>query len=132
MIALDRHLLKGDALVRSGSHRGWRPVLYAGGMSGRDVGIVGMGAVGQAIARRLRGFDTVLRYTDPTPLPPAEETRLGARRVALDTLLGDSSVVMLAAPLGNDTRHLIDGQALDRMRAGALLVKLALCPEAVS
>jgi phosphonate dehydrogenase len=124
LIALDRHLLAGHSYVRSGRHRGWRPELYGGGLSGRHVGIVGMGAVGRAVAHRLRGFDAKLLYTDPTPLSDADETELGAQSVPLETLLTRSTAVILTAPLTSDTHHLIDSEALRRLSAGALLVNV--------
>lgn len=124
LIALDRHLLAGDRFVRSGQHRGWRPELYGGGMAGRQVGIVGMGAVGRAVAHRLRAFDAQLVYTDPNPLPAADEIELGARSVPLETLLGLSTAVVLAAPLTDQSRHLIGPAALRRLPQGALLVNV--------
>lgn len=124
LLALDRHLLAGDSHVRSGRHRGWRPELYGGGLAGRRVGIVGMGAVGRALAHRLRAFGAKMVYTDPTPLPAGDELQSAARSVSLDTLLDSSTAVVLAAPLTARTRHLIGAAALRRMPAGALLVNV--------
>lgn len=124
LIALDRHLLAGDGHVRSGRHQGWRPELYGGGLSGRHVGIVGMGAVGRAVAQRLRGFGAKLLYADPTPLPVADETALGAQSVALETLLTSSTAVVLTAPLTSHTRRLVGPEALRQLPAGALLVNV--------
>jgi phosphonate dehydrogenase len=124
LLALDRHLLAGDCYVRSGEHRGWRPALYGGGLAGRRVGIIGMGAVGRAVARRLRAFDAELLYTDPTSLPAAAEAELGARSAPLETLLARSGAVVLTAPLTAETRHLIGPAALRRLPEGALLVNV--------
>lgn len=124
LIALDRHLLAGDRVVRSGHHRGWRPDLYGGGLAGRQVGIVGMGAVGRAVAKRLRAFDAQLLYTDPQPLPVADEKNLGARAVPLETLLADSTAMVVTAPLTEHTRHLIGPDALRRLPQGTLLVNV--------
>jgi phosphonate dehydrogenase len=60
LIGLTRKILQGDRLVRSGSFDGWRPVLYGAGLTGRTLGIIGMGAVGQAIAARLQGYELKL------------------------------------------------------------------------
>ena len=60
MIAIGRNILSGDRLVRKGDYEGWRPVLYGRGIDGSTVGIVGAGAIGKAIARRLAGFQTTL------------------------------------------------------------------------
>ncbi|MGF2944431.1 phosphonate dehydrogenase [Mycobacterium sp. Lab-001] len=124
LLALDRHIPAGDRHVRSGRHQGWRPELYGGGLTGRRVGIVGMGAVGRAVARRLHAFDAELLYSDPAPLPAADEAELGARAVPLKTLLEASTAVVLTAPLTAATRHLIGEVALQRLPAGALLVNV--------
>lgn len=124
LIALDRHIPAGDRHVRSGRHQGWRPELYGGGLAGRRVGIVGMGAVGRAVARRLRAFGAELLYTDPAPLPAADAAELGARPAPLETLLESSTAVVLTAPLSAQTRHLIGPAALQRLPAGALLVNV--------
>jgi phosphonate dehydrogenase len=84
LIGLTRRILQGDQLVRSGSFDGWRPVLYGAGLTGRTLGIIGMGAVGQAIAARLQGYELKLLYADPRPLPIDVEARLNLRHVALD------------------------------------------------
>jgi phosphonate dehydrogenase len=124
LIALDRHLLAGDSYVRSGRHRGWRPELYGGGIAGRRIGIIGMGALGRAVAHRLRAFDAKVLYTDPNSLSAAAEQELGARSAPLDTLLGCSTAVVLTAPLTAQTRHLIGPDALRRLPDGALLVNV--------
>jgi phosphonate dehydrogenase len=124
LLALDRQLLAGDSYVRSGRHRGWRPELYGGGLAGRPVGIVGMGAVGCAVAHRLHAFGADILYTDPEPLPTADELRLKARSVPLESLLTQSTAVILTAPLTVDTRHLIGPDTLRRLPDGALLVNV--------
>jgi len=124
LIALDRHIPAGDRHVRSGRHQGWRPELYGGGLAGRRVGIIGMGAVGRAVARRLRAFDAEVLYTDPAPLPAGDAAELGARSVPLETLLARSTAVVLTAPLTAETRHLIGPVALQRLPEGSLLVNV--------
>jgi phosphonate dehydrogenase len=122
-LALRRRVVEGDAWVRAGRHAGWRPRLYGSGLAGATVGIVGMGRIGRAVATRLAGFDVTLVYSDPVESPVA--TRLGARRVALPELLAGSDVVVPLVPLTRDTRHLIDAEALGRMRRGACVVNVA-------
>jgi phosphonate dehydrogenase len=125
MIALGRNILPGDRLVRSGDFGGWRPILYGQGIDGSTVGLIGAGAVGKAIARRLAGFRTTLLYTDNTPLPPGQEDELGLRRVSPGVLLEQSDFVVLCLPLLHDTRHLVNRDFLARMKPGALLVNTA-------
>jgi phosphonate dehydrogenase len=124
-LALRRRLVEGDAWVRSGRHAGWRPRLYGSGLAGTTVGIIGMGRVGRAVATRLLGFDATIVYRDPVPLPEPEARRLGARRVSLPELLAGSDVVVPLVPLTEDTRHLLNAEALGRMRPGACVVNAA-------
>jgi phosphonate dehydrogenase len=125
MIALGRNIPQGDRLVRGGGFGGWRPILYGQGIDGSTVGLIGAGAVGKAVARRLAGFRTTLLYTDNTPLPSDQEDELRLRRVALGELLEQSDFVVLCLPLLHDTRHLVDRDFLARMKSGALLINAA-------
>jgi phosphonate dehydrogenase len=125
MIALGRNILPGDRLVRGGEFAGWRPILYGRGIDGSTVGLLGAGAVGQAVARRLAGFRTTLVYTDNTALRADLEDELRLRRVALGELLEQSDFVVLCLPLMRDTRHLVDRDFLARMKPGALLINSA-------
>ena len=122
LIGLTWKIIQGDQLVRSGSFDGWRPVLYGAGLTGRTLGIIGMGAVGQAIVARLQGYELKLLYADPRPLPPEIEARLGLRRVAVDQLLAESDYVVPMLPISEETLHLIDADAITTMKAGAFLV----------
>lgn len=125
MIGLARKILEGDRYIRSERFLGWRPMLYGTGLAGSTVGIVGMGAVGQAVAARLKGFDADLLYVDADPLPEADERRLGLRRAHFDQLLQASDYVVLALPLSAGSVDLIDARALARMKRGSLLINPA-------
>jgi len=135
-IGLIRKIASGDRLVRSGAFAGWRPILYGATLTGAVVGIVGMGAVGQAIAQRLTGFETTTIYHDVAQLAAAEERRLACRFAPLDDLLARSDLVMLALPLTPTTQHLIDAVRLSAFRPGAFLVNIArgslVCEHAVA
>ena len=124
LIGLTRKMLDGDRLVRTGQFRGWRPKLYGTGLAGRSLGIVGMGALGQAVARRLAGFDMKALYADNLPLADETERAWGLTRVSLDSLLERSHFVLLCVPLVHDTLHLIDESALAKMRPGSFLVNV--------
>lgn len=121
MIGLARHMLAGDVQVRSG-YRGWRPRLYGTGLKGATVGILGMGAIGRAVAERLSGFGCRSVYWDRARLDHAEEVRLKAAWADFDTLLASADYVVCALPLTPETFHRIDADALRRMRKGALLI----------
>ncbi|GCE21285.1 phosphonate dehydrogenase [Dictyobacter kobayashii] len=124
LLGLTRHLHEGDRLVRSGSYHGWRPQLYGTGLTGRAVGILGLGAVGRALARRLAGFDVKLLYFDAVRLDEQQEERLGVRYATLDELLTGSEIIFPLLPLNRETRHLFDAACLARLCRGALLINV--------
>jgi phosphonate dehydrogenase len=124
MIGLSRKLTTVDAKVRNG-HRGWRPLFYSRGLEASVVGILGFGAIGEAVARRLRPFGCELVYYDERAASPATETVLGIRLVSFDDLLGMSDFVVIALPLTDRTYHLINGRSLQRFKQGAYLINTA-------
>jgi phosphonate dehydrogenase len=122
MIALARNLLAGDRRIRAGAFQGWRPWLYGTSLEGAVVGLVGMGAVGRAIAARLAGFGCRLIYSDPRP-PTAElEAGLRLERRSFADLLDQADFLVTTAPLTSETLHMIDAAALAAMKPGAFLV----------
>jgi glyoxylate reductase len=124
LLGAARRLVEGDALARSGRWQGWQPGLLLGAeVAGRTLGIVGMGRIGQAVARRAAGFAMTILYASPRPSPAAAEH--GARRVDLDELAAASDFVSLHCPLDESTRHLIDASFLARMKSSAYLINTA-------
>lgn len=124
MLSCRRRLLELDAAVRSGR---WRPDGLAADLSAATVLIVGLGAIGSAVARRLRGFDCVLRCVDPSP-DPDRCRRLGVEVVDIDGGIADSDIVTLHAPLTGQTRGLIGRDELRLMRRDAVLINTARGP----
>lgn len=122
LIGISRQIRHGDAWVRSGQFRGWRPEFYGLGMAGSTIGIVGMGAIGQAVAERLRGWDARLLYTDRTRIASAAESRLSLSWCELNELLLQADAVILALPLTDETHHLINVGSLKLMKRGSFLV----------
>ncbi|MEZ5739325.1 MAG: NAD(P)-dependent oxidoreductase [Burkholderiaceae bacterium] len=108
MLAALRNLAFGHAELQKGCWRGSalpaEPLL----LSGKTVGLVGLGAIGQRVARLLRGFDCQVLYYKRTPLPAGEQTSLGVAYRPLAELLAQADVVSLHCPLTDDTRGLID------------------------
>jgi glyoxylate reductase len=121
ILATRRRVAEGDALVRSG---GWKTSWSEGGLaeevSGSTLGIVGLGRIGGAVARRARGFDLRVVYNQRTRV----ETELAEFR-ELDDLLRESDVVTIHAPLTPDTTCLLDVDRLALLRDGACLVNTA-------
>lgn len=129
MLAASRRLGEGERLVRSGQWQGWSPRQLLGRpVAGRQLGIVGLGAIGQAVAARAQGFRMDVVYTNRRRLPVATEAALGVRAVSLDELLSTSDIVSLHAPLNADSRHLIDARALTLMKPTAVLVNTGRGP----
>jgi phosphoglycerate dehydrogenase-like enzyme len=91
-------------------------------LEGKTVGLVGLGHIGQQVARRLKPFDTNLMYYDAFRRSPEEEARLGIQYVPFNSLLETADVVSLHVPLNDSTRHLIDADALGRMKPKAILI----------
>ncbi len=120
ILAAARRVCEGDRLVRAGRWRGWSPDLLLGrDVHGATLGIVGLGRIGAAVARRARGFGMRVLYHQrhPARRPPA-----GALRVSLTRLLATADVVSLHVPLTAATRHLIGARELAHMRRDAILV----------
>ena len=129
ILATVRRLPQAERSLRAGEFRGWGFWDYLGGdLSGRTLGILGMGRIGRAVARRAGGFGMRVRYASRTRLPEAEERALGAEWTEWDELLASSDVLTLHAPLTPDTRHVLDAAALGRMRPGSFLVNTARGP----
>lgn len=128
LLAAARRMIEGDTLVRSGEWTGWQPRQLLGAqVTGARLGIVGMGRIGAAVARRARGFELDVVYHNRSRDEEAER-QTGARWVELDELLQSSDFVSLHCPLTPQTHHLIDAAALAKMRPTAVLVNTARGP----
>jgi lactate dehydrogenase-like 2-hydroxyacid dehydrogenase len=122
LMAAARRIVEGVDYVRAGRWKTWGPVLLMGpDIYGATLGIIGLGRIGQAVARRARGFDMRILYHDIYPMPEAE-ANLGVTFVDLDTLLAESDFVTLHVNLTEDTHHLIGREALVKMKSTAVLV----------
>lgn len=128
LLAAARRLPEAQALAASGSWSGWQPLQLLGrDVAGRTLGVVGMGRIGRAVARRGRGFDMRVLYHNRSPDRDAER-ELGAEYRELDALLRESDFVSLHAPLTDATRHLIGARELAAMKPTAVLVNTARGP----
>lgn len=122
LLGLTRHMVEGDRRIRGGGFQGWRPELYGTGLSGSTLGIIGMGAVGRAIAKRLAGFGMRLVYCDDIALGDEQEQAFDVQRLAFGELLNDSDFIVPMLPMTTQTFHLIDGSAIARMKRGCYLI----------
>jgi len=124
-----RRLGEGERLIRSGAPWKWGMFMMLGsGLQGRQLGIVGMGGIGQALAQRARAFGMSIVYHNRSAVSAGIEDALSARRCDLDELLATSDVVSLNCPYSQETHHLIDAQALSTMRDDAVLINTARGP----
>jgi lactate dehydrogenase-like 2-hydroxyacid dehydrogenase len=125
MLGAARHAVTGDRIVRSGAWDSWSPAFLVGKqVTGARLGIVGMGGVGRALARKARGFDMEIHYHNRRRLAPEEEA--GAIFHAdLDSLLAVSDVLSLNCPATPDTLGLMNADRLARLPEGAVLVNAA-------
>jgi glyoxylate reductase len=129
LLAVARRVPEGDRYVRAGRFRVWHPMLFLGGdVHGKTLGIVGLGRIGAAVARRAGGFAMNILYQSRRRAPEALEAELGARYVALDELLRSSDFVTLHTPYTPDTHHLIGSRELALMKPTAYLVNTSRGP----
>ncbi|WP_272026526.1 2-hydroxyacid dehydrogenase [Kocuria rosea] len=124
-----RRLGEGERLIRSGQDWKWGMFFLLGSsLQGKTLGVVGMGGIGQATARRARAFGMEIVYQSRSEIDAGIAAELGARRVELDELLSVSDVVSLHCPYGPATHHLIGAEQLAAMQDSAYLVNTARGP----
>ncbi|MEZ5360958.1 MAG: D-glycerate dehydrogenase [Bryobacterales bacterium] len=129
ILAAGRRLTESERFLRDGKWGEWYIDLLTGfDIHGATLGLLGMGRIGQAVARRARGFDMQVLYHNRSRLPEAEEAALGARYVSFDELLAESDFLSVHVPLSDKTRHIIDAAALRKMKPTAILVNTARGP----
>ena len=128
LFAAARRVAEGDRFVREGQWKTWGPnVLVGCDLAGSTLGIIGLGGIGEAVARRARGLDMRVIYYSRTRKKDIERD-LGLRYVTLSNLLERSDFVSLHAPLTDETRHLIGRPELDAMKPHAVLINTARGP----
>jgi phosphonate dehydrogenase len=124
MIGISRHLVEADAYVRR-SYEGWRPIFYGHGLEHSTVGILGMGAIGQAVAKRLRGFDCRTLYFDERQITAHEAISLGVRFAPFDELLKTADFLVIALPLTGRTQHIINADAISNLKQNCYIINSA-------
>lgn len=128
LLATARRIVEGDALVRSGRWTGWSPTQLLGAeVSGKTLGIIGMGRIGQAVAHRAVGFRMPVRYHTRQLMATASLPREWEYR-SLQDILGEADVVTIHVPLTPATHHLIGARELAWMRPTAFVINTARGP----
>ena len=125
LMAIARRVVEGDRFMREGKFRGWAPMLMLGtDVYGKTLGIVGMGKIGQAVARRAVGFGMKVIYYSRKRKPEIEK-EIGAEFVDLPTLMRESDFISLHVPLTPETKNMIDKDMLELMKPEAYLINTA-------
>jgi glyoxylate reductase len=126
VLTVARRVVEGDRYTRQGRFRFWAPFHFLGHeITGKTLGIVGMGRIGRAVARRAAGFDMRVLYHSRNPLAEEEERKLSVHYAGLKTLLQEADFISLHTPLTPRTRHLIGSRELDWMKSDAFLINTA-------
>jgi D-3-phosphoglycerate dehydrogenase len=129
LLAAARRIAEGAEYVRAGHWHTWKPSLYLGyDVHGATLGIIGMGRIGQAVARRATGFDMKIIYFDPYCDPDKAPFVDVGLRCELDELLAESDFVTLHVPLTDETEHMINAGTLGKMKPTAILINAARGP----
>jgi glyoxylate reductase len=127
MMAVARRIPEAERYVYNGKWKTWGPMILLGvDIKGATLGLIGFGRIGKAMARRASGFDMQVIYYEPNDKKP--DPHIKARRVDFQTLLKESDFISLHTPLTSDTRHLIDSEALSKMKPNAVLINTSRGP----
>lgn len=129
IIAAARRFAESERFVRNGQWTEWTPSLLCGmDIHGKTLGIFGMGRIGQAVARRARGFGMRVLYCNRNPLPSEIEREVSATFVSKERLLAESDIISIHSPLTPDTRHAFSSAEFHAMKRTAVLVNTARGP----
>jgi len=129
LMSVARRIVEADKFTREGKFKGWAPMLFLGSdIHHLTLGIIGLGRIGRAVAKRARGFEMKILYTDVKRAPKEIEDGLGAKFVSLEELLSTSDFVTVHTPLLPETHHLIGEKELKMMKRDAYLTNAARGP----
>ncbi|GEQ05724.1 2-hydroxyacid dehydrogenase family protein [Staphylococcus gallinarum] len=128
VLAAARRIVEGDKLCRSTGFDGWAPLFFRGReVSGKTIGIIGLGEIGGAVAKRAKAFDMNILYTGPNQKKD-KEREIGAKYVDLETLLKHSDFVTINAAYSTDLHHLIDTPQFKLMKPTSYLINASRGP----
>ncbi|MGH9816662.1 MAG: 2-hydroxyacid dehydrogenase [Candidatus Acidiferrales bacterium] len=129
LMCVARRIHEGEILARSGQWRGWNlDQLCGGDVWGKTLGLIGFGRIGRAVARRAYGFNMRVLYNDAVRAPADAERELRAEFVDRDRLFAEADFISLHVPLMPETRHMISGPSLARMKPTAYLINTSRGP----
>jgi glyoxylate reductase len=127
ILAVPRRIVEGAAVLMKGDFKGWSPTWMLGQrIWGKKLGIIGMGRIGQAVARRAKAFGLQIHYHNRKPVSKATETELGATYwESLDQMLARMDIISVNCPHTPGTYHLLSARRLKSMKPGAYIVNTA-------
>ncbi len=126
LLAVARRIPEADHFTRAGHFTGWQPMLLLGAeLPGKTLGIIGMGRIGQAVARRAQGFGMPVLYSSRQPIPSEAEHALNARFASPEEVLRQADFLSLHVPYTPQTHHLLNTETLALMQPSAYLVNTA-------
>jgi gluconate 2-dehydrogenase len=126
ILATARRLSEAEAWLRTGAWKGWKLKQFLGrDVGGATLGVIGMGRIGQAVARRARGFDMKVLYHNRHRVDATVERDVNAQYAGLDELLARADIVTLNVPYTPETHHLIGAAQIARMKSTAILINVA-------
>lgn len=130
LLTTARKICEAQQFLRDGNFDGWRPLGFLGmELKGKDLGIVGMGRIGQAIARRAKAFGVNIHYHNRKPVDTSSAQTLEAvYEPDLDEMVRLTDIIILSCPLTPETRHLINAERLEAMPNHALLINISRGP----
>ncbi|MGA2330709.1 MAG: D-glycerate dehydrogenase [Syntrophales bacterium] len=129
ILAISRRLVEGDRMTREGRFRCWAPMLFLGReVTGKTLGVIGMGKIGKAVAQRAKCFNMPILYHNRKRMSKSEEKEIMAKYVDMKALLSQSDFITLHVPLTDQTRHLIGNQELSLMKPTAYLINTSRGP----
>lgn len=126
LLAVGRRVVEADQYARAGKWKVWGPLLFMGAeIHGSTLGIIGLGRIGKAIAKRALGFNMKVVYWNRTRLSTEEEKSLQVQYLPFEEVLSSSDFVSISIALNQDTQHLINANAFQHMKPSAFLINTA-------
>lgn len=123
MMSAARRIVESDKFVREGNFTGWKPELLMGqDIFGKTLGVIGLGRIGLAVARRAKGFNMKVLYNKRSKLAPEMEAEFGFEYADVDEILEKSDFISLNVPLTPNTDHMLNKERLDKIKENAVLV----------
>lgn len=129
LMAAARRVVEGDKFARAGKFKAWGPKMFLGyDVYGKTLGLIGLGRIGQAVARRAAGFNMRVIFYDPAPIPDSVVKELGVTRLPLEEVLQTSDFISLHVPLFAETHHLLNDRTFALMKPTCVVVNTSRGP----